>query len=392
MNTPAATDSQVCTFCVMDSNSPSVRFNTAGQCNCCTDALRRLPHEWWPADEGRRRLRGMVERLKAEGRGKPYDVMIGLSGGIDSAYLAHVAVRQLGLRALAVHVDGGWNSEPAVRNIESIVRALDLDLHTQVIEWREMRDVQLAFLKASVFNQDIPQDHAFFATLFRTAHRFKLKTFLSGVNFSSENIIPPSQGSPTAIDGTHVRGIHRRFGSTALKSYPVMGLTEFLWTTRFSGALSIEKPLNFLPYDKDAAKAELTATYGWRDYGGKHHESRFTRFYEQIFLPRKFGIDKRRLHLSSLIVSGQLTRAAALEQLASPVVDERSARHDIRFVAKKLGIDADTLLSLIDTPPVPHAAYPNQMALHSGLTRIRGLVRSARTRAAGGAAMAGEAT
>jgi len=370
---------RVCRVCVMDSSNPAIAFDANGQCNCCRDAITRQPHEWWPGADGQAKLRGMVERLKAQGHGKPYDVMVGLSGGIDSAYLAHLAVREFGLRALAVHVDGGWNSEPAVHNIETLVRALDIDLHTYVVEWQEMRDVQLAFLKASVFNQDIPQDHAFFATLYRTAHRFRLRHFLSGVNFASENISPPTQGSPTAIDGRHVRAVHRRFGGVTLRSYPVMGLAEFIWTTRISGALSIAKPLNFMPYDKEAAKHELTRLYGWRDYGGKHHESRFTKFYEQIYLPRKFGFDKRRQHLSSLIVAGQLARSNALDELSSPVVDDGGARRDIRFVAKKLGIDAQALERLIGQPAVPHANYPNQMALHRRLTRLRSLIRANRT-------------
>lgn len=375
MNPSSTESSQVCTFCVMDASNPGIRFDATGRCNCCVDAITRQPHEWWPGTDGQQRMRSMVERLKAEGEGKPYDVMIGLSGGIDSAYLAHVIVRKLGLRALAVHVDGGWNSEPAVRNIESLVRSLKLDLHTHVVEWQEMRDVQLAFLKASVFNQDIPQDHAFFSTLYRTAHRFKLRSFLSGVNFSSENIIPPSQGSPTAIDGRHLRGVHRRFGGKPLGCFPVMGLTEFLWKTRFSGSLTIEKPLNFLPYDKDAAKEELVAEYGWRDYGGKHHESRFTKFYEQILLPRKFGVDKRRQHLSSLIVSGQLTRQDALKSLAETTIDDATARRDIRFVAKKLGIPSDELEKLISNPPIPHGKYPNLMAFHSSIINARRIVR-----------------
>ena len=379
MNDPAPTLRRTCTFCVMDDSSPSIEFNDAGRCNCCRDALSRQPHEWWPGPEGKTRMEEMVRKLRAAGQGKRYDAMIGLSGGIDSAYLAHVAVRELGLRVLAVHVDGGWNSEPAVRNIESLVRTLDLDLHTHVVEWGEMRDVQLSFLKASVFNQDIPQDHAFFATLYRTARRFGIRHFLSGVNFASESIIPPAQGSPTAIDGNHVRGIQARFGTAELRNYPVMGLSEFLWTTRFSGALSVAKPLNFMRYDKEAAKRELTRLYGWRDYGGKHHESRFTKFYEQIFLPRKFGLDKRRQHLSSLIVSGQMTRAQAVSLLAEPIIGEAAARRDIRFIAKKLGIAPAELERLIGQPAVPHAQYPNRMAVHGGLIRLRRLVRAALT-------------
>ncbi len=366
---------KVCTFCVMDDSNPGVVFDAEGRCNGCRDAQARMPYEWWPGAEGKRRLDTMAEQLKAAGKGKPYDAMIGLSGGIDSAYLAHVAVRQMGLRVLAVHVDGGWNSEPAVCNIESMVRKLDIDLHTHVIEWQEMRDLQLAFLRASVLNQDIPQDHAFFSTLYRTAKRFGVRHFLSGVNFASESVSPPLQGSPTAIDGTHVRGVHRSKGQVPLKHFPVMGLSEYLWLTRVSGSLTILKPLNCLPYDKEAAKNELTRLYDWRDYGGKHHESRFTKFYEQIYLPRKYGFDKRRQHLSSLVVSGQLTRAQAVQQVEESVVDAAAVRRDIRYVAKKLGIAASELEQLLAMPPKPHADYPNQLWIHGVLMGVRNWLR-----------------
>ncbi len=372
MNT--VTSRRTCTFCVMDESNPAIEFDASGQCNCCRDALRRMPHEWWPGPEGEFRLSQLAVQLKAAGRGKPYDAMIGLSGGIDSAYLAHLAVRQLGLRVLAVHVDGGWNSEPAVRNIESIVRKLDLDLFTHVVEWQEMRDLQVAFLKASVLNQDIPQDHAFFSTLYRTARQFGIRNFLSGVNFASECVVPPGWGHPS-MDGKHAKAIHARFGSTALKNYPFMGLPEFLWMTRVRKQLVVHRPLNFMNYDKEAAREELTLEYGWRDYGGKHSESRFTKFYQDIYLPRKFAFDKRRLHLSSLIVSGQMTREQAMSELAEPIAMPEQVRRDIKFVAKKLGLTASALEALIASPPVDHRAYPNQMALHGRLSAIKRVAR-----------------
>ena len=365
---------RVCTVCVMDDTNPMIEFDQQGQCNCCKDAFARRDHEWWPDEQGSARMDALVAMLKAQGRGKPYDAMVGLSGGIDSAYLAHLMKTRYGLRLLAVHVDGGWNSAPAVRNIESIVRKLDLDLHTYVVEWQEMRDLQLAFLRAGVLNQDIPQDHAFFATLYRTAAQFDLRHFLSGVNYASENVVPPAWGFPS-MDGTHVRGVHARFGRRPLTTYPIMGLPEFLWKTRVRKLLTKHKPLDFIAYDKEAAKAELVKAYGWRDYGGKHSESRFTKFYQESYLPRKYGFDKRRLHLSSLIVSGQLTREAALDELSQPIAEPVQLQRDVRFVAKKLGISADELDRLIAAPPIPHTAYPNEQALHGGLTRMRALAR-----------------
>lgn len=369
-----STTGRICTVCVMDDSNPVIQFDASGQCNCCRDAIQRKPHEWWPGPDGEARMQQLVFMLKQAGRGKPYDVMVGLSGGIDSAYLAHLASRKYGLRLLAVHVDGGWNSEPAVHNIESMVRGLGIDLHTYVVEWQEMRDLQVAFLKASVLNQDMPQDHAFFSTLYRTAKQFGISHFLSGVNFASESVVPPGFGYPS-MDGRHARAIQRRFGNIPMETYPFMGLPEFLWLTRVRRQLKVHRPLNYMNYDKEAARGELERDYGWRDYGGKHSESRFTKFYQEIYLPRKFGFDKRRLHLSSLIVSGQLTREQAFEELARPIATQQQMRRDIKFITKKLGLGVDELNEFIDMPPISHMDYPNQMALHARLMSLRNIGR-----------------
>ena len=372
-----STTGRICTMCVMDESNPAIRFDVNGQCSSCSDALRRMRHEWWPGLEGETRTQQMIAMLKQQGRGKPYDVMVGLSGGIDSAYLAHLASRKYGLRLLAVHVDGGWNSEPAVRNIESMVRGLGVDLYTYVVEWQEMRDLQVAFLKASVLNQDIPQDHAFFATLYRTASKFGIRHFLSGVNFTSESVVLPGFGYPS-MDGMHARAIQRRFGAAPLKTYPFMSMLEFIWLTRVRKLLTVHRPLNYVNYDKELARDELTSEYGWRDYGGKHSESRFTKFYQEIYLPRKFNFDKRRLHLSSLIVSGQMTRDRALLELDQPTTTTEQTRRDIRFVAKKLGIASEELERLIEMPAVDHLVYPNAMRLHGVLSAAKPLLRRLR--------------
>lgn len=322
-------------------------------------------------------MAALVAMLKSEGTHRKYDAMVGLSGGVDSAYLAHLMRRKYGLRLLAVHVDGGWNSETAVRNIEMLVRALDLDLHTYVVEWQEMRDLQLAFLRASVLNQDIPQDHAFFATLYRTAAKFGIRYYLSGVNYATENIVLNDWGYPS-MDGRHVRGVHQAFGRQPLTTYPIIGLVEFLWMIRVRKQLTVFRPLDFINYDKNQAKKELMQVYHWNDYGGKHHESRFTKFYQEIYLPEKFGFDKRRLHLSSLIVSGKMTREDALRELETPLAHELQIRRDMKFVAKKLGISTDELHGLIHRPPVPHEAYANQQKLHLRLTSIRQTFRKLR--------------
>lgn len=359
----------------MTDDAAGVVIGADGQCNCCRDAFARMPSEWWPNRDGERRMAALVAQLKDEGRGKRYDALVGLSGGIDSAYLAHLMATRYGLRLLAVHVDAGWNSEPAVHNIEKLVRALDLDLITCVVEWAEVRDVQRAFLRANVLNQDFPQDHAFFATLLRVARDHNIRSFLSGVNFSSENLHVPHDG-PSSTDGKHVRAVHKALGERPLKSYPIMTMAEYLWITRVRGLPKRYRPLDFTPYDKELARTELKTVYGWRDYGPKHSESRFTKWYQEVYLPRKLRFDKRRLFLSSLIVSGQMTRDAALSELSHPVTTPFQARSDTRFVAKKLGMSVDELDALVDAPAVPHAAFDSDKALTVRLLGIRSSIRT----------------
>jgi N-acetyl sugar amidotransferase len=361
---------KICTFCVLDSRLEMLQFDANGQCDACKLALSRMPHEWLRGEAGAAKLNELAIRLKREGQGKPYDAMIGLSGGVDSAYLAHLAVKQMGLRVLAVHVDGGWNTEAAVRNIESLVRELDIDLFTEVIEWQEMRDLQLAFLKSSVFNQDIPQDHAFFATLYRTASKFGLRNFLSGVNFASEGVNVTGLGHP-ALDGHHVLEIHKRFGTKQLKTFPIMKLSELLWMTRVRKQLTIHKPLDYIDYNKKFAIRELNELYGWMDYGNKHCESRFTKFYQEIVLPEKFHFDKRPFHLSSLIVAGQLDRETGIKELEKSIIEPMQRRRDIRFIAKKLEIAEETLLDLLAQSPVSHTTYPNRQAMFRMLISAR---------------------
>jgi aminotransferase len=373
------TNAHICTFCVMTDDIDGVTIGADGQCSCCKDALRRMPTEWWPDAEGDRRMAALVAQLKREGEGKPYDAIVGLSGGIDSAYLAHLMATRHGLRLLAVHVDAGWNSEPAVHNIEKLVRALNLHLVTYVVEWDEVRDVQRAFLRAGVLNQDFPQDHAFFAILLRLARENKVRSFLSGVNFSSENLHIAHDG-PSSSDGKHVRAVHKAYGERPLVSYPIMTMAEYLWTTRVRGIPKRYRPLDYINYDKEAARRELDAVYGWRDYGSKHSESRFTKFYQDVYLPRKQRFDKRRLHLSSLIVSGQLTREAALAELETPIIGDRQAERETRFVAKKLGMEANEFSALIDSPLVPHARYASDRDFTERLLRLRNIVRRLRAR------------
>lgn len=357
---------KVCQYCVMDDSVATLLFDDQGRCNACKDAEERLLFNFFPNEQGRRNIEAMVASIRRESSGKHYDCMVGLSGGIDSAYLAHYAVRELGLKVLAVHVDGGWNSEPAVRNIESIVKTLGIDLHTIVIEWQEMRDLQVSFLKAGVVNQDIPQDHAFFSSLHRAASEFGIRSFLSGVNLATECVEVPD-GGHTSLDGRHLTAIHEEYGNSRLDTFPVSRLAGHIWRTRISKSVVTYKPLNWIEYSKSHAVNLLKAEYDWADYGTKHSESRFTKFYQEIFLPKKLGFDKRRVHLSSGIVSGEMSREEAIKELSTPIIDEREAVRDTKFIARKLGLEYQELKDLINKTLVSHKSYKNDLWLQSFL-------------------------
>lgn len=350
---------QICTRTVMDTSDPEITFDENGVSNHALMFDRYVAPIVDSANKGEREaeLQSMVARIKRAGRSKPYDCVIGVSGGVDSSYLILRAV-ELGLRPLAVHFDSGWNSELAVGNIHEIVKRLQLDLVTDVVDWREMRDLQLSFFKASVPNCDIPTDHAFPAIAYREAARYGIRYILSGHNLATESILPGAWGYNSA-DAVHLRGVQRRFGSVTLKTYPVMGLFKRqLWYGGFRGITSFPL-LNYMPYDKEEAKQRITEELGWRDYGGKHHESVFTRYFQGCYLPQKFGFDKRRAHLSSLILAGQVTRDEALAELDEPTYDPALQRQDHDFIAKKLGVSPRELDELFARPPVSHLEYPN---------------------------------
>jgi len=348
---------QICTRCVMDTSDPDIRFDAAGVCNHCLDFDTLQRPQLLSGEAGERALAEVVGRIKAGGRRKPYDCIIGLSGGVDSSYVAHRVI-ELGLRPLAVHVDTGWNSELAVSNIEKIVAKLGIDLFTTVIDWDEMRDLQLAFLRSGVPNCDVPQDHAFVAVLLRLAAKKGIRWVISGHNLQSESILPEAWGY-TSIDSRHLRAIHARFGTRPLRSFPTYSLFEYTFWWRYVRRIRLLKMLHYEDYRKDAAKQMLMERYGWRDYGGKHYESRFTKFFQSYYLPVKFGYDKRRAHLASLVVSGQATREAALEELRKPPFNADEAAADAQFVAKKLGVAQEEFDAIVAGPRRTHLDYPS---------------------------------
>jgi N-acetyl sugar amidotransferase len=351
---------RMCTRTVMDTTDPDIWFDENGVSNHALrfDESCAALLEANATGASRPALERKIAEIKAAGRGKAYDCVIGVSGGVDSSYLVLQAVR-LGLRPLLVHFDSGWNSETAVGNIANIVDRLGLDLHTDVADWREMSDLQLAFFKASVPNCDIPTDHAFAAVAFEQARKYGVTYVLSGHNLVSESILPTAWGHD-AGDARHVRAIQRRFGTRRLRSYPLLShYRRHIWFEIMNGIKSVAL-LNLLPYDYSTAKAEIAVELGWRDYGGKHHESVFTRYFQGYYLPTKFGFDKRKAHLSSLILAGQKTRDEALKELSEPPYDPALRLQDHRFVAKKLGVTTDELEAIIARPPVAHESYPTE--------------------------------
>ena len=364
----------ICTRCVMDTSDPEITFDEGGVCNHCREFETFAGTIWFPDEEGARRLDAILARIKREGEGKPYDCILGLSGGIDSSYLA-LKTQDWGLRPLAVHVDGGWNSELAVANIEKIVKYCGFHLHTHVVDWEEMRDLQLAYLRSGISNQDVPQDHVFFASLYHFATKNGLRYVLSGGNIATEGIFPTAWHGD-AMDRRNLLAINSRFGSRRLRSYSTIGFAQYFFWYPFVRRMRPVRPLNYMRYDKAAAAAELERRIGWRSYSRKHGESLFTKFFQNYYLPRRFGYDKRRPHLSSLIVSGQMARAQALAELARPLYDPEELEVDMEFFCKKLRITRSELDRLMEVPARHYSDFPNQDRLYRQVKRAQAIVET----------------
>jgi N-acetyl sugar amidotransferase len=359
----------------MDTSDSGIVFDERGWCDYCNNYYSNVLPNWHPDDEiGRAMLQKDVDRIKRDGRGKSHDCVIGISGGVDSSYLTYVAVQKLGLRPLLLHVDAGWNSQAAVHNIERLVDALKLDLHTEVVDWREMQDLQLAFFKAGVPHLDTPQDHAFFASLYNFAARHGIKYILTGANYSTECVREPLEWHYHASDLTQLNDIHRRFGERPLRRFPRADILKYSLYYRFLKGVRVVKPLNFVPYIKEAAMQELVDRFGWQRYAQKHYESRFTRFYEGYWLPTRFGYQKHRAHYSSLILTKQMTRDEALQRIAQPAYDPETIHQDFEYVATKLDISVEELKAFMNAPKRTFRDYRNKMAiLQLGTTVMRAI-------------------
>ncbi len=362
----------------MDTTDSQISFDAQGVCDHCRTFREQVQPSWDTGPAGRAALEREVERIKREGQGKDFDCIMGMSGGIDSSYLCHVAKVEFGLRPLVFHVDGGWNSQQAVNNIERLVDGLALDLYTQVIDWEEMRDLQLAFFKSGVPHLDVPQDHAFFATMYDFAEAHGIKTILTGANYSTECVRNPTEWMYFATDVRQIRDIHGRFGTRPLATFPLSNILRHKVWLRYAKGIRVLRPLNHVPYHKEEAMDLLVATYGWQRYPQKHFESRFTRFYEGYWLPRRFGYDTRKVQFSSLILTGQMTRDEALARLAQPPYDEATMAQDFEYVATKLGISPDELRGYFGMPKRTYRDYKNQQhtfAIGARVMRWLGLER-----------------
>jgi N-acetyl sugar amidotransferase len=351
-----------CTKTIMDNIAdPQIIFDDKGVCNYVREYERLVRMRIPPSSKLEENLRLIIDKIKRAGKGKEYDCIIGLSGGIDSSYVAYLVV-QYGLRPLAIHLDNGWDSELAVSNIEKLIKKLNIDLFTEVLDWNEFKDIQLSYLKASVPDGEIPTDHAIYATLYKYASKFKIKYILSGTNIKTEGILPRSWARGH-LDFKYISGIVKKFGKVKIRQFPHLTLFRLLLYNLF-GNLKLISLLDYVDYNKSDATKILEDNLGWIRYGSKHYESVYTRFYQGFILPRKFNIDKRKAHLSTLICSGQIDRESALNEIKlPPYLDSDLLRQDLEFVRKKLNLTSSEFDKIMDAPPKSIGDYPNNFLL-----------------------------
>lgn len=352
---------QTCSICVMDTTDPNISFNEAGECNHCQNFQNEIASEWKNGLGHEAKLSSLSEIIKSSSKNMEFDCIIGLSGGLDSSYVAYVAKELMGLRPLLVHVDAGWNTDQAVGNVEKLVDGLGLELYTEVINWDEMRRLQIAFLRSGIPDQDLVQDAAFFSGLYKFARKHGIKHIITGSNFSTECCREPEEwGGYVGIDKTLFGNIWHKFGQGELKSFPLTDILVYkLWYQKILG-MRVHHPLNLVPYVKKDAEDELEHLFGWQRFQHKHHESRFTRFYEDYWLPRRFGFEKRRAHFSSLIMTGQMTREEALDRISRPEMSEHFLEQEFEYVANKLGLDTTELQELFDMSKKTYRDYRNK--------------------------------
>lgn len=370
MTTHSAGVYRICTVTVMDTTDSRIAFDEDGVCDHAHDFYRNVLPRWNTGEQGRQKLLAIVDQIRKDGKNREFDCILGLSGGVDSSFMLHMAVKEFGLRPLVFHVDGGWNSELAVHNIHVLVDKLNLDLYTEVINWDEMRDFQLAWFKSGVPHIDIPQDHAFIATLYNFADKYNIKYILNGGNISTECVRNPLEFLYYGTDMVHIRDIIRRFGTRPMPTYPFSSILRHKVYLKWLKGVNVVRPLNYRPYIKDHATALLEAEYGWKPYPQKHFESRFTKFFEGYWLPERFGFDTRRVQYSSLILTGQMTRDDALAKLKQPAYNPATIEQEFKYIATKLDISSDELRHYFEIPKKFYWNYRNQERMFNFGARV----------------------
>lgn len=358
---------RICTKSVMDTISdPDISFDERGICNYCYDHEKRAKLRLFNNDPTK--LNEILNKIRQAGKGKEYDCIIGVSGGVDSTYLAYLT-KSWGLKPLAVHLDNGWNSELSTKNIENTLNKLEIDLYTYVLDWEEFKSMQIAFLKSSTPDLEIPTDHAIYALLFKVANKKNVKYIIYGNNFASESILPETW-SYGHLDWYYIKKILKRFApALKLRSFPNITISKYIYYTFFK-KIRIVSLLNYIHYNKDDAMSILQNNLGWKYYGGKHYESIYTRFFQGYILPEKFKIDKRKAHLSALILSEQITRDNALEELRKPIYDKDLEREDKEYVIKKFNMSEKEFDEIMNLPNKTFRDYPNQRSLFLLLRKV----------------------
>lgn len=356
---------QICTNCIMDTTDANVLFDGRGWCEYCCNFDIAIQSNWQIGKHFDNDLKSLSHRIRKEAKNNVFDCIIGLSGGLDSSYAAYVAKVKMGLRPLLFHVDAGWNTDQSVGNIEKLVDGLGLDLYTDVVNWESVKRMQVAFLRAGIPDQDLVQDAAFFSGLYKFARKYKIKHIITGSNFSTECCREPEEwGGYLGIDKTLFGDIWAKCGDGKPNDeFPLVDILVYkLWYQKVLG-MKVHHPLNLVPYVKKDAEDELERRFGWQRFQHKHHESRFTRFYEDYWLPRRFGFEKRRAHFSSLIMTGQMTREQALDRISRPEMDEHFLKQEFEYVAHKLGLTVVELQALFDMPKKTYRDYKNKRDL-----------------------------
>jgi len=365
---------QICTNCIMDTSDSTITFDDRGWCDFCRNFQQNILPNWHPNERGVREITPLIEKIKREGKGRDHDCLIGISGGLDSSYVAYIAKEMFGLRPLMFHCDAGWNSDLGVSNIQKMIEGLGLDLVTEVVNWEEMKDLQRAFFKSQVPFVDTPQDLALFSAIYNFSAKNGFKYVITGGNNSTECVRESIEWTYFSSDMRHVRDIHKRFGSRPLETFPACDILKYKIYYRWVKGTRVIKLLDYVPYIKKEAIRTLSEKFGWQPYPQKHYESRFTRFYESYWTPKKFGYDKRRAYMSSEILTGQMTREEALERIARPELDEKTMAQEFEYVATKLGWTVAEFEEIFRGENKTFKDYKNNMFLITLGTRLYNLL------------------